>query len=674
MRNFIVALDGPAGSGKSSISKMVAKKLGFIHIDTGAMYRAVTLEALRRKINLDDEAEYTFLEETSIIYKDNVIYLNGEDVSEEIRTPEVTNNVSTACKFKVVRDNMLQYQRKSARYGKVLMDGRDIGTVVLPNANLKVFLTASPEIRARRRYEEIIAKGQEATYEVILEEIIARDYKDSHREIAPLKKAEDAILVDTSEMNIDQVCNTIINLINERLEKMEDFKMEDLALPKKLRVKDVVEGTIVQIDDTTIYLDIQNFTEGKMHLDHYTKDKSITSFKDIVKIGDVIKCEVAKVGEDAIYLSCLNQLSSEAFKMVMEALEKNELITVTVRKEIPSKGYQVEFSGNTLFMPMSQAPQDVKLGQKLEVRVLDADDKRKNAVVSRRVIDQEAYAENKSKELDGIQVGDILTGEVVKIEKFGAFVRFNFNQGLLRLNQLAHTFTSDINSVLKLGDKIEVKVVGKENGKLSLSRKALLPTPFEAYVADLKVGQTVKGKLANKLTFGLLIELSDNVKGLLHASEYSHNPNDNFNDFVKIGDEIECAVLAIDTAKEKISLSRKALIENPWNHVTAKVGDIVEVKVTTIYENGLQVDTLGVDGFIPAAEALTSEQKGNVKDYFNEGDVAQAEILEIRPAEWRMKLSIKRPIEREERSSYEKYLEEEDASVTIGDRFKDLLK
>lgn len=675
MRNFVVALDGPAGSGKSSISKMVACKLGFVHIDTGAMYRAVTLEALRRKIHLDNEDEYSFLEDTSIVYKDNNIYLNGEIVNDEIRSVEVTKHVSTCCKFKYVRDRMLIFQRLSAKYGKVLMDGRDIGTVVLPNAHLKIFLTASAEVRAKRRYEELKAKGEDVSEAVILKDIMERDYKDSHREIAPLKMAEDAILLDSSNMNKDEVFNKIIDLINERLEDMEDFKMEDLTLPKKLRVKDKVEGTVVQIDDTKIYLDIQNFTEGVMHLDHYTKDSSIESFKDIVKIGDVIKCEVAAVKEEAIYLSRLSQISAEAFQKVMAALESQETITVKVSKEIKGKGYQVSYLGNTLFLPMSQAPQNVKVGQTLEVKVLEADDTRKNAVVSRRVIEQAIYKEEKSKELDSIQVGDVLTGKVVKVEKFGLFVRFNYNQGLLKVNQIAHTFTSNIESLYHVGDEIEVKVIGKEDGKLLLSRKALLDTPFASYVKSVTIGQTVKGHVANKLAFGLLIELADDVKGLLHSSEYSHNPNDNFNAFVKIGDEVECAILAIDSDKEKISLSRKALMDNPWNRVTATAGEVVDVVVKQILDNGLIVDTLGVDGFIPASEALTETQRGTVKDYFAVDDTATAEILEIKPQEWRLKLSIKRVKEKEERKSFEQYLNSnEDATMTIGDRFKDVLK
>ena len=139
MKKISIAIDGPAAAGKSTIAKLVAKNLNYTYIDTGAMYRAVTLEALRRQVNLEDESSYEFLKDTSIIYQNNIIYLNGENVSEEIRSNEVTKNVSTCCKFGYVRELMVTYQRESAKKGRVLMDGRDIGTVVLPHADLKIF-------------------------------------------------------------------------------------------------------------------------------------------------------------------------------------------------------------------------------------------------------------------------------------------------------------------------------------------------------------------------------------------------------------------------------------------------------------------------------------------------------------------------------------------------------
>lgn len=674
MDRFVVAIDGPAGSGKSSISKIVAEQRGFTHLDTGAMYRAVTLEALRRGIDLADEQAYSFLDELNILYKNGKIYLNGEDVSKEIRTEEVTNNVSTPSRLKIVRDKMVYFQRESAKEGKILMDGRDIGTVVIPDADLKIFLTASPEERAKRRCAENALAGLESDYETILEEIKQRDYKDSHRTIAPLKKAWDAILLDTTNMSIEEVCNEIIKLIDKRLNAMENFTMENLDMPKRPRVGDLVEGTVISVSDHTIYLDIHNFTEGTMHLNHYTKDKSVESFKGLVKIGDVIRCQVAKINEDNIYLSRLNQIVEENFKHVIDAKQEEQPIEVLVQSEIKDKGFIVSYMGNQLFLPKSQSTPSVQIGKTITVKILEVEEKRKRAVVSRRVIEQEQYQENKAKEYEEIQVGDVLKGRIAKVEKYGALVRFGYNQGLLKTNQVSHTFI-DILKELHVGDEIEVKVTSKENGKLELSRKALLKTPFELYAEEHKASDKVVGKVVNKLGFGLLLELAPNVKGLLHSSEYSHNPNDNFNSYVKIGDEVEVAILAIKPKEEKISLSRKALMDNPWSRVKASEGDLVDVKVSEVKENGLVVEALGVDGFVPASEAVIELKNDNLSSYYAVGDTAKAYILEVKPSEWKLKLSIRKYLVQEERKSFEKYMNaSEDSNVTIGDMFKEVLK
>ena len=217
MENFQVALDGPAGSGKSSISELVAKKLGFVHIDTGAMYRAVTLEALRRGIDLADESQYTFMDDIEVVYINDKTLLNQEDVSCEIRNIEVTRNVSLVSSLKIVRDKMVYFQRLSAKNGYVLMDGRDIGTVVLKDSKFKFFLTASAEERANRRYKELTERGLEVNYDEILSEIIRRDTIDSTREVDPLRKADDAIEIDSSNYNINEVTEIICNYIENIL-------------------------------------------------------------------------------------------------------------------------------------------------------------------------------------------------------------------------------------------------------------------------------------------------------------------------------------------------------------------------------------------------------------------------------------------------------------------------
>ena len=212
--NFTVAIDGPAGSGKSTIAKMVCKELGFTHIDTGAMYRAVGLFALNKGVDIYDEEKInSILDDIEIKYVDGKIYLNGSDVSGLIRTPEVSNAASRVSSYKLVREKLVYLQQKARENGKYILDGRDIGYKVLPNANLKVFLTASIDCRAERRFKEL----PNANLEEIKEQIKIRDHNDSTRKESPLKMADDAILVDTTEMTIEQVSNKIIALIKERM-------------------------------------------------------------------------------------------------------------------------------------------------------------------------------------------------------------------------------------------------------------------------------------------------------------------------------------------------------------------------------------------------------------------------------------------------------------------------
>ncbi|OCL26707.1 cytidylate kinase [Orenia metallireducens] len=219
-KDLVIAIDGPAGAGKSTVAKIIAEKLGYIYIDTGAMYRALTLKALSKDYDLEDEQKLGVLAESTDIKlvkagEDNLVILDGEDVTEEIRDNKVSNNVSVVAKVPKVRKEMVRLQRNMAKSGGVVMDGRDIGTIVLPAADIKVFLTASVEQRAQRRYDELIDKGEDVNLEQIKAEIIRRDNIDKNREVAPLTEAEDAIRVDTTKLDIGQVVEEILNICQE---------------------------------------------------------------------------------------------------------------------------------------------------------------------------------------------------------------------------------------------------------------------------------------------------------------------------------------------------------------------------------------------------------------------------------------------------------------------------
>lgn len=218
---FNVAIDGPAGAGKSTIAKAAAKELGFIYVDTGALYRAIAYNAVTNGVIDDTQKIIDMLADTNVElkYVDGVqaVYLNGDDVSAFIRTPEISMGASKVSAIPQVREFLLNLQRDIAKKNNVIMDGRDIATVVLPNADVKIFLFASPECRAQRRYLELIEKGENVTLEDVLEDVNKRDYQDSHREIAPLKPSEDSVMADTSKLTLEESIQLIINIIKERI-------------------------------------------------------------------------------------------------------------------------------------------------------------------------------------------------------------------------------------------------------------------------------------------------------------------------------------------------------------------------------------------------------------------------------------------------------------------------
>lgn len=215
-----IAIDGPAGAGKSTIARAAAQRLSYLYVDTGALYRAIAFFMQERR--LDNEAEIVAAlgeVEVNLKFVDGVqrVFLCGEDVTEKIRTPQISMMASKISAIPEVRAFLLHLQRDFAQKNNVLMDGRDIGTVILPNADVKIFLTASPEARAQRRHKELLEKGLESSYEEVLADILKRDHDDSTRSVAPLKRAEDAVLVDTSDCNLEESIELVLRVVNGNL-------------------------------------------------------------------------------------------------------------------------------------------------------------------------------------------------------------------------------------------------------------------------------------------------------------------------------------------------------------------------------------------------------------------------------------------------------------------------
>lgn len=468
---------------------------------------------------------------------------------------------------------------------------------------------------------------------------------------------------------------------------MEELQMKDVNL-ESVKVNDKVEGTVFKVEDNVIYLTLENHEEARMFVEFY--DNGLTSFEGVVKEGDKITAVIKKINDDPsfILLSRIPLLKDEKFAKIEQSYKDNQTIQAKVSK-VDEKGLHLKYLGFDIFLPYGLLDRelveakDTLKGQPLEVYLIEVKGgKRPRLIASRKQIfeerrqqELEARQQARKEEIDNIKTGDVITGKVERLDDHAATVRFEHVAGLLRISQIAHQRIENIHDALEVGQDIEVKVIKKEGMRLDLSRKILLPTPFEVFSENHKKGSSIKGEVVQKLPFGLIIEFEDGVRGLLHASEYSWNPNDNFQNFVKIGDEVESAVLSVDAKKKKISLSRKALFDNPWKNVSFKRGEDVEAKVLEIItDKGIIVEAKGVNGFIPVSE-LSVERVHKIEDLFAVGDELVARVIEVQPKEWHLKLSVKQVKEENIRSEYEPYLQEqEEVTTTLGDLFSDVLK
>jgi small subunit ribosomal protein S1 len=460
---------------------------------------------------------------------------------------------------------------------------------------------------------------------------------------------------------------------------------------KVLKVGQVVEGTVIKVEENTIYLDVQYTTEGKIHLDNYDKPAPETFF-GLVKNGQKVKARVQKITDEPaqILLSRLPLLIEEKFEKIQAIANTGETVKAKVR-QVLEKGLVLSYLENEVFLPYSLLDFDLLKekeslkGKTLEIQIIEASQKGRSRriVGSRKAIfekeRQAAYEkriELRQDQLETINTGDVLAGIVDKIEPHAATIRFDHVVGLLRISQVSHHRIDKIDDVLSLNQEVTVKVIKKEGNRLDLSIKALQQTPYELFYEAHQIGDTVTGTVFQKLPFGIIVEVEKDVRGLLHRNEFSWNPNDNFENYVKIGDEITLTIVSLDTKKEKIALSRKSLLDNPWKNVTVKRGDVVKAIVESVSKEGLKVLVEGVEASI-AFNELSNEKIGKPEDYFAKGDEVEALIIEANKDTWSMKLSIRRILEKAERDSFEQYLEDEDQekNPTIGDLFtKDFKK
>jgi len=667
--NWRIAIDGPAGAGKSTISKKVAEILGFEYIDTGAMYRAVTLKALALNINLHDEEEYKFLEETRIDFRNQRLFLDDKDVSDEIRSLEVSNNVSLVSSFGYVREKMVSLQRELAKDKNVIMDGRDIGTVVLPDAELKIFLNADITERARRRLKERLENNLPTqTLEETIEEIKERDRKDSNREISPLQKAADAIEIDTSKLNVDEVVEEIIKLVVERGYKMENLEKDKILENEETKTEEMQAEERPEEAVTAEEPAVEPVSEAKEaeesaqaaapEAEAEKEPEAEEGEEDEVDYEDDEESAEAEAPEDADDENAAKPEKSKYRELqvvegtVVEVLEArpeekrgNRVIKakkerVLIRLDDGQEGYL--FRRDTA---------DIKDDEELFDLFMEGD--RVQVVIKKIYPDGGKFLfstvllkmRNELKKFDEvIKNHGTITAKVVKELSVGYLLRHGEYSCLLPSTQVAVPEEERANFI---GSEIEVAPIRIDYGRIRLIVSQTVANAIKrrrekrAFLENVQVGQVFEGVVKNIESYGAFVEIAPGVEGLLHISELDHRRVNKVEKVLNIGDVVKVQVIKVND--EHVGLSRKALLPNHWaDYIADKtVGTVVEGEITEINNAGVVVQLAEeVSGFLPRSE-FAYERDVYITDFVAVGDKIQAKIIEIDPQKKRIILSRK---------------------------------
>ncbi|MDD3191507.1 MAG: (d)CMP kinase [Bacilli bacterium] len=653
-----IAIDGPAGAGKSTIAKEVAKRLHFEYLDTGAMYRAVTLKAINLQIDMEQETQYQFLNNTTIDFSDNEVYLDGINVSDEIRSIAVTNNVSLVSKFKTVRSHLVKLQQKLVKEKNVIMDGRDIGTVVLPHAPVKIFLVASIEVRAKRRMvERLEENGICLSLEDTIKEIKERDYKDSNREISPLAKATDAIEIDTSNMSIEEVIDRIISLVMERGYKMEIIKNEQEVNAEK---ENVVEEVVTAKEEQRKVEEVVTAEEEQQKVEDVVAtaeeqqevEQVVTAEEEQQETEQPVEEEVsAKENEENESETDVPTTETETVELVKEL----QLVMGTVvkilppEKEIKQNNKVVRKAKEERMLIRLENGQEGYLFRKDAFGLLTDEElaDRYMEEDNLEVVVKKVYPDGgkvllstilveKRKEIkkfeEVIKNHEYFSAKVVRIIKVGLILEYEGfpcllptsqitvgeeeYQGLLGQEMLVAPIRVDYNRIRLLVSNTVANAIKNRNEK-------------QDFIKNIKVGDVFEGTVKNIESYGAFVEIAPGIEGLLHISEIGHNRVTVVTKVLNTGDTVKVQVIKVD--KDHIGLSRKALLPNYWKEFVdaTNVGDNVTGKVAEINRAGVVVAfNENVQGFLPRSE-FSWERDTFIEDFIKVDEEIELKVIEL---------------------------------------------
>ncbi len=701
---MIIAIDGPAGSGKSTTAKAVARELSFCYIDTGAMYRAVTLALIRQQISTDDiNAILELVNKMQISFGGTLpeqhVYINDEDVSEAIRSPEVNQLVSTVSAIPQLRTEMVKQQRQMSQNQNVVLDGRDIGTVVFPQADLKIFLVADLDERANRRWLEMREAHPDISIEAVKEMLANRDQIDSSRESSPLKMADDAIKLDTTTLSIKEQTEKIISYIeqkqktkkgermtdgvnetltsNPRISVSEAYKketdgLENIRIIKagekiesetevsadenlmdmysrtlnRFNAEDCVTGHVIRVGDRDVVVDVGLKSEGIIPIDEFGNR--------LPEIGSEIVVYIDKMEDEygQLILSKRKADFLKAWDKIRTDYNNNKTVEGYIVKRIKG-GMVVDLYGVEGFLPGSQIDVrpitdfDSYVGKTMPFKIVKLNEVRKNIVVSHKEIIEEQNKEDREKLLSQIKVKQVIPGRVKNITDFGAFIDLGGLDGLLHITDMSWGKINHPSEMLAIDQVVDVQIIDYdiEKQRVSLGMKQLTPNPWDNIEERYPKDAVVKGTVVSITNYGLFVELEKGVEGLIHISELSWTQNIKHpSEVYRLGDTVESKVLAIDIQDRKISLGVKQLLPDPWKDILKRypIGSQVKGTVRTIKQYGAFVELeTGIDGLVHISDLSWTQKIRHPKDILHTGDEVSVAVLDINTGERKISLGLK---------------------------------
>ena len=674
----IITIDGPSGAGKSTVAKLIADKLGFKYLDTGAMYRAVTLYMIENQVDIKNEEEViNALNKLNIGFDSNYrIYLDSQDITEDIRKEKVVKFVSEVSAISSVRRKMVDLQRDIAKEGNYILDGRDAGSVVFPNADYKFYLEASLEERAKRRYKEELSKEVDISFEAVKENIKKRDKYDSNRKDSPLVVPENAIIIDTTNMTIDEVAKEITDIFlnkktisifdinsdnlrnregimednnlsneqerNEFLKAVEEFGEGDNN--NSYKVGNIVKGKIEKFDDSDVFINLNYKVEGKINRSEFEREPYI---------GEELEALIDSVDNDnGYFILSKAKLDKRRAQFVIEDAIKNNKSVKGIVKEVIKGGFNISIMGYQAFCPFSQIEinkgikDEEHIGKEYDFRIIKK--KGKDIVVSRRAYQEEKQNSNIETFLNNLKEGDIINGKVKNIERYGAFIGITEGlDGFLYRENMSWAKIINPKDIITRGEERAFKVlsIDREKHRVDLGLKQLENDSWVQFIEEYHVGDIIKGEVTNIKKFGAFVKVYDDVEGLIHISDLSWNSHVNSpSDFVKKGVYLECKILAIDVPERKLTLGLKQAQENPWDTVSRDfpVKSIVKCKPKRILKNFAVFELPnGLEGICDIGDFDWINSIVNIKDYIKENEDIDMVILSIDRDKQRIRLSHK---------------------------------